>query len=143
VFAAISFYWAAGGTVGGATIGPAITSLVHDPVFIAILWATGALKVVGGVLALALVQPWGRSLPRWLLVTLAWGGGILLALYGAANWIEEGLMVAGVLSIPAGLGHTAALWHVVLWDPWWLLGGTLFIIAAWNYARRSGDQAMK
>jgi hypothetical protein len=40
-----------------------------------------------------------------------------------------------VLSVPSGLGHTAALWHVVLWDPWWLLGGILFLVAAWYYTR--------
>jgi hypothetical protein len=110
-FSGISFYWAAGGTSGGEAIGPAITKLAHDPAFTAILWSTGALKLVGGVLALALVQPWGRRLPRRLLLAAAWGGGI---------------------PIPSGLGHTAALWHVLLWDPWWLLGGILFVLAAWH-----------
>jgi hypothetical protein len=110
VFAAISFYWAAGGTAGRDTIGP------------------------------ALVQSWGRVLPRRALLSTAWGGGILMALYGGASWVQEGLMVFGVIRIPAGLGHTAALWHVVLWDPWWLLGGILFIIAAWSYRRRTSDQ---
>jgi hypothetical protein len=140
VFAAISFYWAAGGTAGGDTIGPAITGMAHDPAFIAVLWGTGALKVMGGLLALALVQSWGRLLPRWALLSTAWGGGILMALYGGASWVQEGLMVFGVIRIPAGLGHTAALWHVVLWDPWWLLGGILFIIAAWSYRRSTSDQ---
>jgi hypothetical protein len=54
-FAATSFYWAAGGTVGGDTIGPAITSLAHEPTFIAILWITGAMKLFSGLIALALV----------------------------------------------------------------------------------------
>lgn len=31
LFAAISFYWAAGGTAGSDPIGPAITSMRHDP----------------------------------------------------------------------------------------------------------------
>lgn len=142
VFAAISFYWAAGGTAGSDTIGPAITNMARDPAFIAVLWGTGALKVLGGLLALALVRPWGRILPRWALLTAAWGGGILMALYGAASWVQEGLMVAGVIRIPAGLGRTAALWHVLLWDPWWLLGGIFFIIAAWSYGRRTTDHGV-
>jgi hypothetical protein len=131
-FSGISFYWAAGGTSGGETIGPAITKLAHDPAFTAILWSTGALKLVGGVLALALVQPWGRRLPRRLLLAAAWGGGILMILYGGGSWSQETLMVIGVIPIPSGLGHTAALWHVLLWDPWWLLGGILFVLAAWH-----------
>jgi hypothetical protein len=142
-FAALSFYWAAGGTAGGETIGPAITDLGHDPVFVLLLWAIGLLKVLGGLLALALVQPWGRSIPRWLLLALGWGGGGLLALYGGASWVQEVLMVAGVIPIPAGLGPTAAMWHVVLWDPWWLLGGVLFIVAARAYRRGSSGQGTR
>lgn len=141
VFAATSFYWAAGGTAGVDTVGPAITNLAHDPAFIAALWAIGVVKALGGLLALALVQPWGRFLPRRALLTAAWGGGILMVLYGAASWVQEGLMLAGVIPIPSGLGHTAALWHVVLWDPWWLLGGILFVAAAWFYGLRTSSHA--
>ena len=69
VFAAMSFSWAAGGTVGVNTNAPAITGpvLAGDPAWIAALWITGALKVIAGLLALALVRPWGRLFPRWLL----------------------------------------------------------------------------
>jgi hypothetical protein len=141
VFAAISFYWAAGGTAGSDTIGPAITNMAHDPAFIAVLWGTGTLKLLGGFLALALVRPWGRALPRRVLLTAAWGGGILISLYGAASWVQEGLMVVGVIRIPTGLGHTAAVWHVLLWDPWWLLGGTLFLSAAWSCSRKTSDRS--
>src|SRR5262245_41909076 len=67
VFAATSFYWALGGRVGVETIGDAITkpALAGDPTILAIVWITGALKVVAGAVALALVQPWGRRLARW------------------------------------------------------------------------------
>jgi hypothetical protein len=40
-----------------------------------------------------------------------------MALSGAAGWVQEGLMVTGVIHIPVGLGQTAAVWHVLLWDP--------------------------
>jgi hypothetical protein len=138
LFAAPSFYWAAGGTAGADTIGDAITgpALARDPAFVAILWGTGALKALGGLLALALVQPWGRHFPRWLLLAAALGGGALTALYGSASLVQHGLMVAGVIAIPSGLGITAARWHLLLWDPWWLLGGILFLAAGWYYLRR-------
>jgi hypothetical protein len=140
VFAAVSVYWAAGGTAGTATIGPAITEpvLARDPTWVTLMWGTVALKVLAGLLALALVRPWGRSVPRRLLLTAAWGAGALMALYaGTASLVQHGLMAAGTLSIPAGLGATALRWHLVLWDPWWLLGGLLFVAAAWSYQRRS------
>jgi hypothetical protein len=59
VFAGVRFYWAAGGRLGGATTGPAITAPVAsgDPWWIALLWGTGLLKVGLGLLA----RPgWGR-----------------------------------------------------------------------------------
>jgi hypothetical protein len=49
-------------------------------------------------------------------------------------------MEAGVRSIPAALGREPLRWHLVLWDPWWLLGGILFAGAAWQYTRKTGSQ---
>jgi hypothetical protein len=66
----------------------------HDPEFLTILWGTIALKVIAGLLALALVRPWGRVIPRWLLLTATWGAGALLVLYGDAGLVEASLMEA-------------------------------------------------
>lgn len=137
-FAALSFYWAAGGAAGAETIGEAVTKpvLARDPGWIALLWATGALKALGGLLALALVQPWGRVIPRWMRLTAAWGAGALMFLYGGASMVQFSLMSAGVLSVPASVGTTAVRWHLLLWEPWWMLGGLLFMAAAWLAGRR-------
>lgn len=139
-FAAISFYWAAGGTIGVNTNAPAITThvLARDPSWIAIMWGAGVLKVIAGLLALALVRPWGRAIPHWLLLTAAWGAVAIMGVYeGGASLIQHALMVAGVIGTPEGLGATSARWHLLLWDPWWLIGGILFGIAAWEYRRTS------
>ncbi len=119
---------------------PAITKhvLARDPTWIAIIWGTGVLKIIAALLALALVRPWGRALPRWLLLTAAWVAIAIMGVYeGAASLIQHALMVAGVISTPTGLGATSARWHLLLWDPLWLLGGILFGIAAWYYHRTS------
>ncbi len=140
VFAAVSFYWAVGGTAGVNTNAPAITKhvLARDPGWIAIIWGTGALKIIAGLLALALVRPWGRAIPRWLLLTAAGGAVAIMGGYeGAASLIQHALMVAGVIGTPEGLGATSARWHLLLWDPLWLIGGILFGIAAWEYRRTS------
>jgi hypothetical protein len=141
VFAAVSFYWAAGGTVGAGTIGPEIEELARSrrPSFVALLWGTGALKVIGGILALALVRPWGRVIPRRLLLPVAWGAGVLLLLYAVVNLVQHGLAEGGVIGIPDPASRSAVRWHLVLWDPWWLLGGILFVAAAWSLGRRSPD----
>ncbi|RKN81955.1 DUF3995 domain-containing protein [Paenibacillus ginsengarvi] len=134
-FAAKSFYWAAGGTAGTATIGDTITELSQSAWFSLVLWGTGISKALVGLLALALVQPWGSKVPRWMLLVAAWGTGILFTLYAGANLVVRGLMKAGIMSTPESMHSEAARWHLLLWDPWWLLGGFLFIRAAWTFTQ--------
>jgi hypothetical protein len=99
------------------------------------MWATGALKVLLGLFALALAPPWSRRIPRRLLLAAGWSAAAFLGLYGLANLIQHGLMVSGAIALPEGLGRASALWHLVLWDPYWLLGGTLFAAATRRYQR--------
>jgi hypothetical protein len=144
LFAATSFYWALGGRLGVETIGPGITGpvLAGDPTILAVVWITGALKVMAGVVALALVQPWGRRIPRWALLLAGWGASALFLVYGAANLIQDALVVAEAIPTPAGLGAVAARWHLFLWDPWWLLGGVLFALSSrsyWMYGHERGE----
>lgn len=138
-FAAVSFYWAAGGTLGLATLGTQLErlALARDPLAIWIGgWAVGVAKFIGGLLPLAAVQPWGKRVPRWLLLTCLWAGGIGMTLYGMASFVQHALMMTGVIALPAGLGRVGARWHLVLWDPWWTLGGILFLATA-RLANRS------
>jgi hypothetical protein len=133
LFAVMSFYWALGGTAGAETLGSAFTdpAVVGDPVFVAFLWITAALKALIGLIALALIHVHGKRLLRRLLLIAAWGTGILLSLYGAALLIQHGLMALGSSNIPASIGSmTAVRWHLFFWDPFWLLGGILFLAAA-------------
>lgn len=136
-FAALSFYWAAGGTVGAETLGNEIERLSEerDSGFVAELWVTAVLKVLGGLLALALAQPQQDLIPRRALGIAGWIAGGLITLYGAANLVQHGLMEAGAVDTPDGLGSEAVTWHLALWDPWWLLGGILFLLAAREYRR--------
>lgn len=138
IFAALSIYWAAGGTGFGDTIGKELENLAlsRDPGFVAILWITGLAKILIGILALALVQAWGRRIPRWILLTGGWATGLLLTLYSLANFVEHGLMQLGFMAVPKGLGEIALRWHLLLWDPWWLIGGALFTVATWQYSYR-------
>jgi hypothetical protein len=62
------------------------------------LIAPSVLCAAAAVIALALIQPWGRVIPRRLLLFLAWFGGaflILKTLYGASVQV---LAVAGVIT---------------------------------------------
>src|SRR5215217_6075192 len=75
-YAVVSFYWAFGGMVGIGTLGGRLEELGRqgDPAVLWLAGVAGVLKVAGAVLALALVRPWGRVVPRWLLLGVARAG---------------------------------------------------------------------
>lgn len=140
LFAALSVYWALGGTAGVETVSPAIVRLAraHDPLVLAALWISALIKGVSGVIALALVQRWGMRLPPWPLLLLAWGAGTLLAVHGALFLAVGVLASSGAISV--GTPPAVLRWYTVLWGPWWLLGGLLFLGAAVSYLRRAPDR---
>jgi hypothetical protein len=137
LFAIPSFYWAAGGTLGLGTLSPEIRRLTaaQDPGFIALVWVTGVLKVAAGVLALALVQPWGRAIPRWMLRLGAWGTGVLLTLYGGVGFVQAMGVLTGLIETATPVDRTPLRWYAFLWEPYWLVGGLLFLATAWIYER--------
>lgn len=138
LFALASFYWAAGGRWGLDTLGSAIQSQAHNPAFIAVVWLTGLLKVAAGCAALTLARPWLRWIPCGVKLAGAWAGAIGLALYGGVQVIVEGAVLVGLIHPSGPVDWTGLRWHVLLWDPWWLLGGALFLLAAWSYQQTAG-----
>src|SRR5947209_17509989 len=80
LFAALSFFWAAGGRTGLHPLELEVAP--GNAVWIVINLGAGILKTVMGLLALALVQPWGRIVPCKLLRACAWVLGIGMFLYG-------------------------------------------------------------
>jgi hypothetical protein len=132
-----SFYWAAGGTIGLGTVGGAIEELARarDPGGVALGIGAGVLKVAGGMLALALVRPWGARLPRRLLAGATWAASVVLTLYGGLLVAVGALVLAGVIRPAGPVDRTALRWHVLLWDLWFLVWGLLLGVAAWHYRR--------
>ncbi|WP_244178826.1 DUF3995 domain-containing protein [Streptomyces rubellomurinus] len=147
-FAVPSFYWALGGTaLASSTVSPSLVRLMeeHNAGFIAVLWATGALKVVGGVLGLALVsgRTFGRG--RWrpweerLLQLMAWGAAVLLVWHGAL-FVGQGLLVqAHVISLDPEL-ESVSRWYTYLWGPWFVAGGLAFLLAGRSHLRGVADR---
>ncbi len=139
VFAAGSAYWAAGGILGLDAVSPEIVVLSENSWFVPLLWGVVVAKVLLGLLALALVQSWGRLVPGWILLTAAWGAGGLMVLHGGSNLLVRGLMAVGVIVTPQSMHSTTAFWYLVFWDPWFLVGGILFCVAAWHYWRTARE----
>lgn len=124
LFAALSFFWAAGGRTG---LHPLELEVAPGNIgWIIINLGAGTIKVIIGLIALALVQSWGLSFPRKLLRACAWALGIGMVVYGGAGLISDVLHVTGLINDPAQ--GKWFFWYLVLWDPWWVLGGALFLI---------------
>ncbi|MBO3094940.1 DUF3995 domain-containing protein [Cellulomonas dongxiuzhuiae] len=126
-FAAVSLVWATGSTAGLDTLGGSVERLgwERDPSLLAANAVALVLKVLGGVLALALVQPWGERLPRRPLLALAWSAAALLVLYGALQVTTLALVAADVVVPDEVLSDRALRWRLLLWEPWFLVWGLL------------------
>ena len=130
LYAAVSFYWAAGAPRASAPLGGELEALgrARDLGLIALVWVTGVLKVMAGLLAL--VRPWARTLPRRAMLAAAWGGALLLTLYGGALVAGQALVVGGIITPPGPVDWRALRWHLFLWDSWFLVWGLLLGVAA-------------
>jgi hypothetical protein len=121
-------------TLGGAIEERART---RDPAGVALGIGAGLLKVAGGLLALALVRPWGRAIPRRLLGGAAWAASVVLTAYGGLLVAVGTLVLTGLISPSGPVDRTALRWHVLLWDLWFLVWGLVLGVAAWQYGRES------
>ncbi|WP_255167082.1 DUF3995 domain-containing protein [Natrononativus amylolyticus] len=132
VFAAVSAYWAVGGTLGVSTLwgGTAELSGSRAPWIVTLLWGSSVLTFVLGVLSLAIVRPWGRYVPDEVRHASAFIVGLTLVPFVAVETLLRGVVLAGVLD-PEVLTQTAVAWRLLFWNPWWVLGVLLYCVGAW------------
>jgi Protein of unknown function (DUF3995) len=141
-YAAISVYWALGGTWLLDTVGGTLDQQGHtaSPGLILAVCAAAALKVIGAIVPLAAmgVTP-GRatSAGRRKVRVLAWLEAAILTIYGLVLTAAGLLVQSGAIAPAAGADHRALAWHAYLWDPWFLLWGTL-VAAALVRSRQPG-----
>ncbi len=104
-YAAVSLYWAVGGTAGLSTVGGPAETMARSggTAAVAVIAATVLLKTLGGLLALAMVRPWGQRLPGHAVGIAGLAGSAVLILYGAAEVTGEALAETGAIrpSAPA------------------------------------------
>ncbi len=137
LFAVLSFFWAAGGRTGLHPLEQEATA--SRMAWVAANLAAGILKVGAGLLALALVRTWERRAIHRLLLALAWIGGVGICLYGSLGLVSDVLHVTGLIDDPAT--RNWFWWYLVLWDPWWVLGGGLYVATAWLACRSDAELA--
>ncbi|MBS4177030.1 DUF3995 domain-containing protein [Bacillus sp. FJAT-49731] len=130
----MSFYWASGGMIGTKSLGGSIYqhALEREEAFITVVWITGFVKLGGGLVLLLLLRDWSKIINR-ILYFLSFIGGVFLFLYGMANFITILLSAFGLLSLQ--INNFALSWRLFFWEPFWMLGGFLFILSALMYKK--------
>jgi hypothetical protein len=132
--AAVTLYWTLGGTRLLDTVGGSLEDLARERSggALALGNLVVLLKAVGGLLALALVRPWGARIGRKLLVFLGWAASALLVLYGGVYVLVGGLVLGGVITPSEAVDRHGLRWHVFVWDLWFLLWGLALGLATWR-----------
>src|SRR5690625_2170580 len=126
IFAGISFYWALGGQAGVRSLGGAIyeMSLYPSPSFVATVWLTGVMKLLGIVLFWMLFRNWKKPFITKILYYFMKMAGVFLFLYGLLNFMTISLSAFNVLDFD--LDSYATFWRLVFWEPFWMIGGIFY-----------------
>jgi magnesium-transporting ATPase (P-type) len=122
IFGVFHVIWACGWYVGLDQEQSRIA--FRKPLFFAYDLVVAGVCFLAVPVALALVQPWGRRLPRSLLGSCAWLGTGLLVLRSGASLIQM------IYHMATGRFSVAA---VGIWEPWFLLGAVLFSASTWRF----------
>ncbi|MGI8753632.1 MAG: DUF3995 domain-containing protein [Acidimicrobiales bacterium] len=125
-YAAVSAYWAVGGTALMGTVGGVFERAGRSggAGVELLLWFVVAVKVVAAALPLVAI----RRLRRPLRV-LAWIEAATLTGYGLVLTAVGLLVQADVIVASTDADHRALAWHAYLWDPWFLVWGLLVFAA--------------
>ena len=143
-YAAVSVYWALGGTWLLDTVAGTLEQQgrAGNPGIILAVSAAAVLKVIGAIVPLAAVRVTsgqatiaGRRQMR--LRVLAWLEAAILTIYGLVLTVAELLVQSGAIAPAASADRRALAWHAYLWDPWFLLWGAL-VAAALVRSRQPG-----
>jgi hypothetical protein len=144
-YALVSLYWAVGGRGLVGTVGGYVEQMARRGGAAVVLLALVAVaaKVVGGLIALALVRPWGRVLRRRLLLIVSAVASMLLTVYGGVNVAAGALVLSGALHPSGSVDRMALRWHVGVWDLWFLVWGVLLALATASYWLRGAGRGAR
>jgi Protein of unknown function (DUF3995) len=105
-YALLSGYWVLGGHALVSTVGGYAAQIARRGAAAPVLPAlAAAAKAAGGLLALALVRPWGRVIARRWLRVISAAASALLIVYGAVNVLAATLVLSGVLHPGGRVDH--------------------------------------
>ncbi|CAI7980172.1 conserved membrane hypothetical protein [Frankia sp. Hr75.2] len=146
--AAVSAYWAVGGTGLLETVGGEIErqGRRHGTGITLALWVIVGVKLAVALAAPVLTAGPGRF-PPWTAGRvprlLSWIAATVLAIYGGLLTAVGCLVLSGL--IPAGeqADRRALTWHAFLWDPWFFYWGLALMSTLWLTRRPVGGGRLR
>lgn len=133
LFTAVHLYWALGGQRGLAS--SAGTELAtHRPLWFVLagLWGVAAVLLVGAGFNIGLTRWRFRGTLRRVIIALGLLGGGLLVLRGL---LLEVVLTTGIGGVSDAVGSAQTHWGLLLWNPWFMLGGVMVLLATHQFAR--------
>ncbi|WP_308465559.1 DUF3995 domain-containing protein [Rathayibacter soli] len=140
-YAAISVYWAVGGTWLLSTVGVGLAraDASGQVALVVAVWFAVVVKGVAAVLPVVAVQASRESLVRKGARVLTWAEAAILSAYGLVLTVVGVLVQLNVIGVPPSADHLALRWHAYLWDPRFLVWG--IVIGAAMIVSRIGSKA--
>jgi Protein of unknown function (DUF3995) len=132
-FAAVHLFWAVGGSVGLASSAGHDLAARRPTTFVAFGLYGVALMLVLAATFLGVANRVRLGRYRGVVVGLVGLVGVVLLLRGV---VLEVLLAADVAGLRTQVGPLEAHWSQMLWNPWFAVGGALFIAAALRLRRR-------
>jgi len=136
--AAVSAYWALGGTALLDTIGGELErwGRRRSAGLIVALWVIVVCKLIAAGLPLVVAGVGASRLPAWTrarwIRQLGWATAVVLTAYGGLLTGAGLLVESGVLDRAADADEHALAWHAYFWDPWFAVWGAALAAAMWR-----------
>ncbi|QWF82326.1 DUF3995 domain-containing protein [Amycolatopsis sp. CA-230715] len=139
LFAVLHLYWAAGGNAGLASSAGADLAEHRPWWFVTFgLWGVALVLCVGAVFSLCLTRLRPPAPLRGVMLVLGYLGGAALLLRGV---LMEVVLVSGAGGIAASVGPLETTWSLILWNPWFVVGGVAVTMTTRRFHRVTKEKA--
>jgi hypothetical protein len=141
--AAVSAYWAFGGTALLDTVGGPLERLARrrDAAALATVTAAIAAKLVDAAIVLLTTRRPPNGRVARLVGVINRLIGTALTLYGLVLVIAGVLVLTGGIHSDASTDRHALRWHVALWDLWFFVWGSAQLRASRRYRKATADSS--